>query len=76
MSRIDVIGQNGNDGLHYEDPIVEAVRAKMLARSQAGIQKYGTTLERNDLSTREWLIHLQEELMDAANYVERLLREM
>jgi hypothetical protein len=52
------------------DPVVERVVDKFRSRSQAGIKKYGVTLERDDLSKREWLIHLQEELMDAVNYIE------
>lgn len=56
---------------------VEAVRAKLLERSQAGIVKYGTTLERGDLNTLDWLNHVQQELMDAANYTQVLIsREM
>jgi hypothetical protein len=57
------------------DPIVEAVCARMLSRSRAGQRKYGTTLARTDLTRRDWLRHLQEELLDAALYVERLLLE-
>jgi len=34
--------------------------------------KYGTTLNRTDLSEVEWLNHLQEELMDATAYIEKL----
>jgi hypothetical protein len=30
-------------------------------------------MERRDLSLTEWLSHLQEELMDATVYVEKLL---
>ena len=37
-----------------------------------GTKKYGKTLDRTDLSHDEWLNHLQEELMDAALYIERL----
>lgn len=37
-----------------------------------GLQKYGVTVARTDLKLSEWLQHLQEELMDAAVYVERL----
>jgi len=44
-------------------------------RSDAGQLKYGTTTERTDLSLRDWLQHLQEELLDAAVYVERLKSE-
>ena len=54
------------------DPIVEAVRARLLSRSEAGILKYGVTLARDDLSTLDWLRHLQEELLDAVVYIERL----
>jgi hypothetical protein len=55
-----------------DDPIVSAVIRKMYQRSQAGIKKYGTTMERDDLSYAEWLTHLQEEMLDAAIYCERL----
>ena len=44
-------------------------------RSSVGIEKYGTTLDRQDLSTLEWLKHLQEELMDATLYIEKLKQE-
>ena len=50
------------------DPIVEAVRAKLLERSQVGIIKYGTTLESN--TKDNYLNHVQMELMDAINYIQ------
>jgi hypothetical protein len=40
------------------------------------MKKYNTTLEREDLDLQEWLNHLQEELMDATLYVERLKAEI
>ena len=52
------------------DANVESVRTKLLTRSRVGIAKYGVTTERADLSLRDWLKHLQEELMDAAVYAE------
>jgi hypothetical protein len=55
------------------DPNVEAVRRKLLERSAVGVRKYGTTTARDDLSLRDWLVHLQEELMDAAVYIEAAL---
>ena len=54
------------------DEIVERVVSLFRSRSQRGIDKYGTTLDKNELSNREWLQHLQEELMDAALYVEKI----
>lgn len=58
-----------------KDTIVESVITQFKARSERGIDKYGVTLDRTDLSTLEWLIHLQEELMDATLYIERLKNE-
>jgi hypothetical protein len=55
-----------------KDKYVQAVKEKFEERSQTGIRKYNTTLERTDLSFLQWLEHLQEELMDATLYVERL----
>jgi hypothetical protein len=55
---------------------VDRVRAALLARSLAGFRKYGTTTERTDVDTLGWLQHLQEELLDAAVYVERLKEEI
>ena len=56
-----------------EDRIVAQVRAKLLERSQRGIQKYGITLADAPLTRLQTLIHLQEELLDAANYLEKLI---
>jgi len=61
--------------LNAPDPIVEQVRKKLLERSQVGIQKYGCTMERDDLTVLDFLKHHQEELMDAAIYVERLIQD-
>ena len=55
-----------------QDKYVQAVKEKFEQRSQTGIKKYNTTLEREDLNFIDWLNHLQEELMDATLYVERL----
>ncbi len=57
------------------DPIVESVRQKLHYRSQVGIQKYGTDMGRSDLTYIQWLNHLQEELMDASVYIERIIKE-
>lgn len=57
------------------DSIVEAVKQRFTQRSEDGIRKYGTTLERRDLDWLDWITHLQEELMDAVLYIERLKEE-
>jgi hypothetical protein len=58
------------------DTVVEAVRADLLRRSQLGIAKYGTTLDRGDLSQRDWLQHAYEECLDLANYLKRSIMEI
>ena len=56
--------------------IEDNVCEKIQERSKVGKSKYGVTMERTDLNTVEWLTHLQEELMDAAVYVERLMGDI
>ena len=53
------------------DKIVEQVLAKYQERSDRGFQKYGTTLQENNKDS--YLKHLQEELMDATLYLEKLI---
>ena len=63
---------SGTAGTVKTDKYVQSVKEKFEERSQTGIKKYNTTLEREDLNFLDWLAHLQEELMDATLYVERL----
>jgi len=58
-----------------EDQIVLRVLSRFAERSQVGINKYKTTLERTDLDTLQWLTHAQEEAMDFVLYLERLKDE-
>ena len=51
---------------------VENVCNSLREREKRGMSKYGVNTMREDLSTLEWLQHLQEELMDACVYVEKL----
>jgi len=57
-----------------EDTVVRAVVNKFIQRSEIGQKKYGTTLDRTDLSTLEWINHAQEEFMDGILYLEKLKR--
>ena len=55
--------------------IEDAVCLKIQQRAKFGLQKYGVTLERTDLTELQWLIHAQEEAMDLANYLEVLIQK-
>ena len=54
------------------DKIVESVIDQFRTRAEVGKRKYGTTMERDDLTFAEWIQHLQEELMDAVVYIEKI----
>jgi len=54
------------------DSIVNNVINSFVERSNIGLQKYGTTLDREDLSLLDWIQHAQEEHMDAILYLEKL----
>lgn len=58
------------------DTVVDEIREKFLERSKAGQTKYGTNLDRKDLSTIEWLNHAIEEQMDSILYLTKLKREL
>ena len=58
------------------DKNVENVVRQLRDREEEGLRKYGVNTERTDLTSLEWLQHLQEELMDASVYIEKLKNEM
>ena len=59
-----------------DDKIVKEVIQNFEKRSIIGYLKYGTTLERNDLTYEQWVNHLQEELMDAVLYLQKIKHEL
>jgi hypothetical protein len=58
------------------DTIVEEVVKKFQSRSKLGIEKYGTTLDRDDLSIEEWLDNAIEESMDLILYLYRVKKDI
>ena len=57
------------------DPIVASVQGKLKLRSDRGIAKYGMDMTRTDLTEVAWLCHAQEEALDLAVYLERLIQD-
>ena len=58
------------------DPNVEAVRQKLKQRAEVGLAKYKTDTTRQDLTPIEWLRHAQEEAMDLAVYLQRIISDL
>lgn len=62
--------------IEVQDEIVKRVLAKYVERSIVGLKKYGTPLTRNDLTLDQWIEHLQQEMMDATLYLERIKKDI
>ena len=54
------------------DSVVYSIIKQFKKRADIGMSKYGTNLDRKDLSVLEWIQHAQEEHMDAILYLEKL----
>lgn len=58
------------------DNIVEQVIKDLRSRSEVGIKKYNTTLDRKDLKLKDWLQHAYEECLDQANYLKKAIIDL
>ena len=58
--------------IEFRDPVVQRVVNKFVSRSDVGFAKYGVTLEDDKSNIFQWVNHLQEELMDAVLYLQKL----
>ena len=58
--------------IKFRDPVVERVVDKFVDRSDIGFKKYKVTLEDDHSDIFAWINHLQEELMDATLYLQKL----
>jgi hypothetical protein len=55
-----------------DSKILAAVIEDMRRREKVGKEKYNCTMDRQDLSTGQWITHLKEELQDALIYLTKL----
>jgi len=55
-----------------QDPVVNRVLAKLIRRSDEGMQRFGVSMADADKPVLEWIEDAQEELMDAILYLEKL----
>ena len=57
------------------DSVVYSVLQNFTQRAKFGKEKYNTDLDRTDLNLLDWVTHIQEELMDATLYLEKLKKD-
>ena len=55
-----------------KDKIIQQVVEKIQNRSKVGFKKYKVTLQDDHSDIFAWINHLQEELMDATLYLQKL----
>ena len=69
-----------DDSLDFRDPVVKRVVEKFRTRSDAGFEKYGTTLHEERTTKMKglmkYLVDIQEELMDAILYIQTAQEEL
>lgn len=70
MTQLDMFSE------YPADPVIASVIGKFKGRADEGMKKYGVAMTRTDIDLKGWLKHLQEELMDGVNYIERILQEL
>jgi hypothetical protein len=68
--------EDSEGNLDKLDSVVTSVIDQFAQRAQFGKQKYGTDLDRKDLTTLDWIEHAKQELMDGILYLEKLKQEL
>ena len=53
--------------------ITDAVIEDLKKKTEEGFKKYGVTLDRKDLSLRDWVQHAYEEVLDEAKYLKKII---
>lgn len=66
---IGLIPEDEIDTINYE------LSNELRKRAEFGKAKYGVTMEREDLTTKQWIQHALEEGMDFSVYLEKLREE-
>ena len=84
MSSREIMDAKGfvikDEDLDFRDPVVKRVIEKFRTRSDAGFEKYGTTLHEERTTKMKglmkYLVDIQEELMDAILYIQTAQEEL
>ena len=82
MSDREIMNAKGYivDTDEFRDPVVKRVLEKFKTRSDAGFEKYGTTLDEERTTKMKglmkYLVDIQEELMDAILYIQTAQEEL
>ena len=68
------MGHTGNDKpIKHSSKVLNDVVMDMIMREKRGFIEYKQTMDRTDLTQREWLQHAYEEVLDLALYLKKVL---
>ena len=56
--------------------ILDQLITEFQSREEQGLRKYGTTMDREDLSLSEWVQHALEEAMDLSLYLIKIKQQL
>jgi hypothetical protein len=56
-----------------QSDIYKEVISDLISREKMGRAKYGTTVDKANLSEKEWMQHAYEEALDFAIYLKRMM---
>ena len=62
-----------HDFNNCQSDIYKEVITDLISREKMGRMKYGTTVDKANLSEKEWMQHAYEEALDFAIYLKRLM---
>ena len=68
--------ESNSETTTFTDSVIFEVIKEFGERAQKGYDKYGTDMDRTDLSVADWAQHLREELMDGLVYLTRLKKDI
>jgi len=69
------MGHTGNDKpIKYSSKVLNDVVMDMIMREKKGYSEYKQTMDRNDLSHKEWIQHAYEEALDLALYLKKIMK--
>lgn len=61
---------------YTNDEVTNRVIRKIIDRQKAGFEEYGSTLANNKSDIIRWLKDIQEELIDASQYIEKIIFDL
>ena len=68
------MGHTSNDKpIKHASDLLNEVVADMITREKKGYSEYKQTMDRNDLTEKEWLQHAYEEALDLALYLKKII---